>query len=617
MIQLGILAAILATWAACLVALVGIGSLIRSFTDDRPLTTDDVFDSLWVGLAFTVAFLQIWHCFLPIDWRATIVVAIGMAGVAARWRPLLAIGRSAVRRRPRLAGVLVLLGIWLANRATGPAEMGDSGNYHVAGIRWASEYAIVPGLGNLLDLLSLNNTIFLCHALVDTGFWWGRSNHLVNPFLIAVLMTQAVIAWARCVRPENEVQPADVFLATVLPLATAMAVGGEASSPGTDLGASIAGVVSLWTLIRLAQWQPPQARPEALLFTLASTTALAITLKLSLVVVAGLAMLSATLLMAYRQGAGRMPLLRTVALIAIPWCVLLVPWAARGIVLSGYPAFPSTALSAPVAWRLSEECLRNQQTYMRVSGFFWWIYVDPLHHPVMNMGPWIATWLWKGLIREPLSIAVPIAVACVLLAVRITRSRPPQDTAPTAARLSAVGLVITAMPIMGGLAFWAINSPAPRFGAGILWMLAGWAAVVAAGHVAVPERFRHRFATVICMLCLAAIGHRTAVWARFQSGNTSSAHINPWIRSVWMPAGPDRGLHPYPTVELVHKQSKWGVVVNMPAESTQTWWAPLPATFNDITNLRLRQDADMAKGFVTAVGDSASDTIDAPTNVVE
>src|SRR5215213_9724123 len=36
----------------------------------------------WTGLGLVIGFLQVWHLFLPVDWRATaVVIVVGAAGL--------------------------------------------------------------------------------------------------------------------------------------------------------------------------------------------------------------------------------------------------------------------------------------------------------------------------------------------------------------------------------------------------------------------------------------------------------------------------------------------------------------------------------------------------------
>jgi hypothetical protein len=115
---------------------------------------------------------------------------------------------------------------------------------------------------------------------------------------------------------------------------------------------------------------------------------------------------------------------------------------------------------------------------------------------------------------------------------------------------------------------------------------------------------RRTLIAILLGTSLFAIVHRTAWWIHYRRSTGRPAAINPWVRSVWMPPGPDHGLHPYPTADLVSRTNRWGVTVNTPRTGHATWWAPLPATYNDITNLRLRRPGDLAHGFITDTGPS-------------
>jgi hypothetical protein len=130
------------------------------------------------------------------------------------------------------------------------------------------------------------------------------------------------------------------------------------------------------------------------------------------------------------------------------------------------------------------------------------------------------------------------------------------------------------------------------------------AAAAGAGRALEGGTRRRGFVVCLVGLALVAIGHRTATWVHYHRSTGRPAAINPFLRSVWIPPGPDHGLHPYPTADLVSRTNRWGVTVSMPRVRSETWWAPLPATYNDITNLRLRRPGDLAHGFFTDAGPS-------------
>jgi hypothetical protein len=595
--QVMAIAAVLTTWGLMAVVVAGLGAAIhRLVVGDEPQV--DPWDAWWLGICGAIAGLQLWHLFLPIDWRATaVLVAVG--GVSAgrwlwAWR---AHGPSRLSIDRRLVIVMAGFIVWMANRATGPGEFTDSGCYHIAGIRWANEHAIVPGLANLLDNLGLNNAVFLLNAACESGFWHGRSNHLVNALLLAMLGLQTILCLWRCWRAGPPPSPVDLFTAVQFPLVIASAVGREVSSPTTDMSAGLIATIGLNALVRLAtERAASSSRMVAVGILVAACASAAVCLKVSMAVTG-----AGTIVCLYW-------LLRTrglgwpvgMAIAALPGAALVVPWAVRGVVLSGYPLFPSTAVPFPFEWRLPAERMISIRGFAANSGLLWWMSPEeiPAERIAMTVG-WFLQWTMKCASREPLTVFVP-AVASLLLAgwLIVARGRRFGGERHAIARW-----LPTVLPVLAGLVFWFVNCPAPRMGCWILWAMAGWLAAVAgqAGLLATDGRRR---AFVLCLvgLSLLAVVHRTIWWVDYHRSTGRAAVIDPFTRSLWMPPGTDHGLHPYPTTDLLQRTNRWGLTVTMPVHGSPTWWAPLPATYNDITDLRLRRAGDLAHGFVTDTG---------------
>src|SRR5713226_6317706 len=114
------------TWAVITLALIGIGSIVLSrFSKDYSLL--DVF---WMGLAISVAVLEIWNLVLPITASVTLfLIGAGTVGLALNHSSL-RIGLRAIWQSPRW---LLLLGVafvlLLALLSCGPLAFYDPALY--------------------------------------------------------------------------------------------------------------------------------------------------------------------------------------------------------------------------------------------------------------------------------------------------------------------------------------------------------------------------------------------------------------------------------------------------------------------------------------------------------
>ena len=150
------------TWLVLATVLRGLGHLVRLALGKAASRTGDWHAEAWMGWAASIVFLQIWHMFLPVDRRAlTVVCAAGITGYAV----LAVVGRRVPARnpgpRPVWMLILALTAFWLANHSVRQPAIRDSGLYHLNAVRWAAEYPVVPGLGNLHGRLAFNNSFFL------------------------------------------------------------------------------------------------------------------------------------------------------------------------------------------------------------------------------------------------------------------------------------------------------------------------------------------------------------------------------------------------------------------------------------------------------------------------
>src|SRR5262249_19443344 len=272
------------------------------------------------------------------------------------------VGRKDLRRR--LAGAMtvsrgavaisVLLSVWLANRALSAPGSRDSAVYHIPAIEWFTAYPVVPGLGNLQGPLAFNNSSLLYAALLDVGPWRHRSEHVANGLLLAALMTQSIFAAARLLR-DRAWTSTDAFLAVqVIPclyLATDPTIFSVAS-PTTDCVAIIVTLVSIaWLLSLISRGGEAGTASRAL--SAALLVAAAVTIKLGTIAFSAVGWLFLGVWWKRHRDAEQIGRTRRAALAAgLVAMVMAATWMARGIVLSGYPAFPLRLGAVDVDWRI-------------------------------------------------------------------------------------------------------------------------------------------------------------------------------------------------------------------------------------------------------------------------
>jgi len=554
--------AVLASWAALVAVLAGLGLGLRRLLGLRDLDADGCLASFWLGLAFVVAWLQLWHLWLAIT--PTALAALSLLGVCglvwncpALWRYL---RRTLSGRKAQLIAMAVLA-VWLANRATGPCRTFDTGLYHVNGVRWAREHPIVPGLGNLHGRLAFNNANLLVSAALEVGPWYRRSNHLANGLIMLGLFAQCVLASRRMLDRDHARRTAAAFDVLLTTAAVLLAVHSWISSHATDLPVAAVTFVAASRLFRWMLGVDPRPRERSFdVVFIVAMLSLSVCLKVSVAVfaLAGCVVIGALWLVeARREGRPVMPTLLAAATAAI---LLIGPWMARGVILSGYPAFPLTLGAVNVDWRVPEGLARQHR-----------LVIGSFARQTSGVGGgwgWIGPWLRRA-DRElilPVALTALSGVAVAILGRR--KSRPPgRDPRPW----------LILLPPLAGLAYWFFTAPAVRFGFFSLWILAAGAAALAFGALAAGAS-RRRLATVlVCGLLLAAC-------------NVKKGFLGP---------GADHGFHPSQTEKMTTYVTRFGLLLHVPVKPNKPCWdAPLPCTPYPKPYLRLRRKGDLRSGFV-------------------
>ncbi len=519
----------------------------------------DTFGYLWMGLASTILILALVNYFLPISPAlpvGSVLYSLGaLYALITLWRR--GMDRFRLGYRALLyVGIMAVVGGCLAAQALLPPMSGDSGLYYLGTIRWAKEYPVVPGLGNLHGRFAFNQSLFVWVASLDFGPWRGHGFALANPFWAAALTAEALwrVLWPQRLAESPADMPTDatpvlaqaVPLFLLPPLLFIMLVRPLASAQPDITSQLLQLALFIWCarLFTAGQEADRLLGPAAVVGGLC---ALALTVKLSNLAFVGAAGGLALLYVCFRLGRGWGRLGR----VLIWGALIVVIWFGRGLILSGCPLYPATLLCQDFPWAVSAE-----QAQVEAYWIYSWARQPGLHYDqVLGDWAWLKPWLERRM-AERVEVLYPVALALIGLGLGAWLwRRQAQATRRTIAWLWVYWL----LPVLIGLAAWFWTAPELRFAQGMIWLLpvAVWTPLLAADWL---RRW-----------------HAWCVWGLFALLNgpllvTLVLHGTPLSFAPW------QGFAPIPTPALEQQTTESGLVVNVPAEGYHCWDAPLPCT---------------------------------------
>lgn len=574
---------VLLSWAVLGLLTFGLGSWARRLFGLRHERTDDLLLSFWIGWACIILVLQLWHLGMPVDWRAFALIAtLGTAGLFRNWRafckPLRAL-------KSRSAILLVLIfATWLSNRATDAPRPYDYGLYYEQTVRWINSYPIVPGLGNLHGRLAFNNSHFLYVAMLEGGPWRERSTHIANGLLLLVLFISTLAGCRRFLISRQRFRIENAFLAIFLAPVIHQAAESNISHPSPDLVIFILGAVIFIELTRLIMKSHPTALEAGYrVFAVAMLAALGVTVKLSFVVVAALALPVGIFVFLTRYGSfdDRRQRALVVALGAAAFSLLIIPWMARGVVLSGYVAYPVRAFAVPVDWRIPEVLAIREENRIRRAAR---VATQMPMSRALGTWDWLSPWTTRLKKYAEFEVFVPLTLAlgAGLVMLLLVRTRYYKSSTP------AHFHVLLLLPV-AHLIFWSLTAPNPRFAGVSFWALGAALGALAFNNLAVDVRKKvYLVAFLSFTLVLLGLHYRA-------TSPQPRRFRDLFIRQP----GDDHGFHAAPTFEGHTRATRSGLLVHQPLKGERCWDAPLPCTpARELNaNLRLRDGESLESGF--------------------
>jgi hypothetical protein len=460
---------VLATWLASVIGIVALGlPLARLAGRGRPLAVV-LRSSLWWGLLVAAVLVLLLNLVVPLRsptaaWVvagcAVVLGAVGVMGLRRDRRPV----GLALHGRWWVVPVLVAMALavgYLAVAALGPVTNYDSGLYHLGAVRYAGEYATIPGLANVYFPFGYANSVFPMAALLGNGPWDGEGFRLFNGLLIAMMAVDVAL---RLLARRHSVGTYVMLVGLVAAWVPLVALADYwVTSPTSDSAVLVLTVVACAYLSdALAggrSWLAHGAVAFAVSLLLVSMRPLmaffAVTVLVVLVVRAVVARRSGS-----PTGGGR----ATWTLIAVAAVVTAAVQTARDYLLSGWLQYPLAAVPFDVAWRApdpSDATRATLGTARDPSGL--WSAADGW--------AWVPSWIGRLPSQwETYAVLALVAAAVVAtVAARVVNGRWLRRAVLLAMAPSAVTVVV----------WWVATPPSFRFAWGPLFMLAaiplGWA----------------------------------------------------------------------------------------------------------------------------------------------
>jgi hypothetical protein len=534
--MLSAMAAAIFSWILLIVAFSGLGYAIFAVCRFEK-EEDRFFYAFWTGFCMVLFILQLWHLAMPVNNAVLyLILIIGSGCFVLMIRDFLS-DAAQFSGKYQLALIAGLI-LFAANRAMAPIKLFDAGLYHLAVIQWDSSYAIVPGLGNLMDRFGMNNAYFLYHSFLDP-FPFLRSFHVANGLLLFVLMLQMISSFFRI--SKNESRTVDWFLIVLLP-ATFGQLLDHAEDTSTDLAIFIMSALIAIRLCNSFFSEQTDRQKTFDVFYISLLAGTAISIKIS----ANVFGIIAILIVLMRRKSSFIWL--------IPSLAVLVVWVYGNIILTGYPMYPSVSLAAHADWTMPPQTVLNFERWVRIAARE--PHGDPL--TVLNTWSWLDAWM-RSVFQERkylFEIVLPLTLFVFsLLVVKKKDSR-------------TLWLIVPA--ILSSL-YW-FRAPASRFAGASFWWL------VASVFAPFLQRSRIQM-KYLCLILLTACLFVSRVY----------------YAPIVVRTAP---VYHYPTA-LTRFVTDSGLMVFVPVELNSCWESPLPCTGVPDRTLRLRRNNDISGGFAS------------------
>ena len=554
-------------WFLLALVFIAIGLSFQKFFWPAILDFQSTITAFWFGWGIVLAALQWWHLFLPVNWNAQVFFFLfGILCLVLNKQHVTALLRSCFLDHGYftiLVFCFVVLTACFALRGELPY---DAGLYHLQYIKWVSQFAIIPGIGNLHVRFAFNSSYFLYLALLKpitapVAYYYFASGLLVSICIIQSLYPVFKVFKAD---PRDRFDCRDLMSISFIFVWLFLACK-KITTTSPDLAIYLMGfTVSMYLSEMAFQLLTRTERIRNVLIIL-FLSMVGISLKASFLVFGACSIIAALSIFLSFEKTDSSCLRKENARIFIfvfICCAILSLWLIRDDIQSGYPIFPSPIGGINVDWKIPSQTaislLNVVKSWAQAPG------EDPLR--VLGDHHWLVPWMKSIYKCHKHDVILPVSLFLGGLLSSFFLFRKLYS------EYGALRPILFFFPPACCLLAWFISAPEPRF-AGASFLILGIGMISMLISLA-PIWWQRRYIIgVFCcsfILCLGLflINKRRA-----------------------------GGQYSIPTVQVEKRITNSGLLVYVPLNSDQCWDASLPCSPVFNANLTLRHRQDIQKGF--------------------
>ncbi len=408
-----------------------------------------------IGLATLSGLLGIWSLFAGVSARAlaffSVLAILSLIVIGKYARTRIGIIGEQLKSVSALSWLaLGVLFIYVYYLAASSYYFYDTGLYHAQAIEWIEKYRAVPGLANLHFRLGFNSSLFLLSA------FWGLVRLGLHLYQIPGLIIFVSMALYCFYLIEQSRLVSSVRLSWILAAGLVFLLVSRSdilewlSSPMTDLPSAMI----TWVILLLLMEKIEARNLESLDYPALAITILAlfaITLKTSVIPV--LLTPLALIWIAHRSIR-----FRQLVVLSTSSLLVIVPWMARTVVLTGYLLFPFASIDVlHVDWKVPIQ--KVQSVTVAIVGSARIPEAIPSSVMSLKLNQWMPVWYLQQEGADRF-ILQAILVGSISLAIYVLLRGHYRET------IRRYGLVYSIAVI--GVVFWLAQAPSVRFGYGFL-----------------------------------------------------------------------------------------------------------------------------------------------------